>query len=562
MKKFRFSVVFFAFFLLLTKTLVYSEAVEEKIVKRLEKEVVPVIEKDMARLNVPGLSMAVVSDGKILWKKGFGYQNREKRIPANPETVYRVGSISKLFNAIAIMQQQEKGKVDIDAEIKKYLPCMDFKNPYDKPAIITLRHLLSHRAGILRECPVGHYFDDTEPSIEDTAKSMVGTTLVYPPGLKTKYSNVGVGIAGHILEKLTETDFAEYQKEFILGSLDMNSSSFLPENFIKEKVAQGNMRDLEGKQWEAPHFRFGYLPAANLYSTVIDLSKFINFIFNEGKPLLKNETFKQMLTVQFTDKKDSLGFGLGFSISKVHNYRSVGHSGAVYGFSSNLVAIPEKKLGVVVCNNLDGANGFNFKLVFISLGIALEEKTGKKILNIPEPLEASSSELKKYEGKYERNGLPVWLVLRNEKLCYEPYGTRKQLILVSEKEFITDDLLGYGEKLSIVEENGKLKGINIDKKYYKKADEAKEKESPPPALWKRLIGEYGPNFNILKVYEKDGKLTVLIEWFYEYPLQQIQGLMFKFPDYGLYMDEEFVFQEKDGKIVEAMFGPVSFKRRD
>lgn len=559
MKKLRFLIVFF---LLFSLTFAVSEVIEKNITERFEKEVVPIIEKDRARLNVPGLSIAVVSEGKIVWKRGFGYQNREERIPATPETIYRVGSISKLFNAIGIMLQQENGKLDIDADLKKYLPHMDFKNPFDKPATITLRHFLSHRAGILRECPVGHYFDDTEPSIEETAKSMIGTILVYPPGLKTKYSNVGVGIAGHVLEKVTKKDFAEYQKEFLLKPLAMNSSSFLPESFLKEKIAKGYMRDLDDKQWEAPHFRFGYLPAANLYSTVIDLSKFINFIFNEGKPLLKNETFKEMLTVQFVDKKVSSGFGLGFSISKIHAFQSVGHSGAVYGFSSNLITIPEKKLGVIVLNNLDGANGFNFKIGFIALGIALEEKTGKKILNLPEKYEISPSELRKYEGKYERNGFPVWLVLRKGKLYYEPYGTRKQMSPISQTEFITDDLLGYGERIKIVEEDGKLKGIKINKRFYEKADEIESKESCFPCSWEKLIGDYGPDYNIMKVYEKDGRLTVLIEWFYEYPLEPIEGLRFKFPDYGLYNDEEFIFIEEDGKVVEALVGPVGFKRRN
>lgn len=558
MRKFRFSIIFLLSF---CQAFAASEVIEKNITKRLEKEIVPIIEKDMARLKVPGLSMAIVSDGKVLWKKGFGYQNREEKLPATPETVYRVGSISKLFNAIAIMQQQEKGKLDIDSEIKRYLPYMDFENPFDRPAIVTLRHFLSHKAGILRECPVGHYFDDTEPSIEETAKSMAGTILVYPPGLKTKYSNIGVGIAGHVLEKVVKKDFAEYQKEFLLIPLGMNTSSFLPENFIKKKVAEGYMRDLEGKQWKAPHFRFGYLPAANLYSTVIDLSKFITFILNEGKPLLKNETFKEMNTVQFTDKKDASGFGLGFSVSKLHNFRSVGHGGAVYGFSSNLIVIPEQKLGAVVLNNLDGANGFNYKIAYMSLGIALEEKTGKKILKVPESVEITSSELKRYEGRYERNGLPVWLVLRKEKLFYEPYGTGKQLIPVSQEEFITDDLLGYGERIGIMEEDGRLKGIHINKKLYKKTEENERVKVLPPILWDRLIGDYGPDYNIMKVYEKDGKLTVLIEWFYEYPLLQVEGLRFKFPDYGLYMDEEFVFKEKKGKIVEVMVGPVSFKRR-
>ncbi|MFP4081709.1 MAG: serine hydrolase domain-containing protein [Candidatus Aminicenantes bacterium] len=546
------------FFLLIFQLTSFSTEIEERISNRLQKEIGPLIQKDMKRFKVPGLSAAVVWEGKTVWKKGFGYQNREQKIPAAPETVYRVGSISKLFNAISIMQQQEKGNLDIDSDIKEYLLFMHFENPFDQPGEFTLRHLLSHRAGILRECPVGHYFDDSEPSLAETVKSMVGTPLIYPPGMKTKYSNIGVGMAGHIMEKVAKMDFAGYQKEFILNPLGMKSSSFLLEDHIKEKVAKGYMRDLQGKQWEAPHFRFGYLPAANLYSTVIDLTKFMNFMMDEGKPLLERETFNHMKTVQFTQEQNQ-GFGLGFFISKIHNFRSIGHSGAVYGFSSNLLTVPQKKLGVVVCSNLDGANGFNFKLVFIILGVALEEITGQKILDLPVPFKIPTLKLKTYQGKYVKDGTPVWLVLRDEKFYYHPYGTRKQLTAVSTNGFITDDLTGYGERITVVKKEGRVRGININSTFYEKVKQ--EKQAPSPQ-WKKLIGDYGPDFNIMNIYVRDGRLTVLIEWFYEYPLQPLGNLKFKFPDYGLYMDEELVFKEKEGKITGAMVGPVNFNRRD
>jgi len=534
-----------------------STKTEKRVAERLEKEIVPVIEKDLARFSVPGLSMAVVADGKIVWKKGFGYQDREQNIAATPETVYRVGSISKLFNAIAIMQQLEKGHADLDADIKTYLPYLEFENPFDKPAIVTLRHLLSHKAGILRECPIGHYFDDTEPSLEDTVKSMVGTPFIYQPGLKTKYSNIGVGIAGHILEVLADMDFASYQKEHILEPLNMSSSSFLLEEFIKEKVAKGYMRDLKGRQWEAPHFRFGHLSASNLYSNVIDLSKFMNLIFDEGKPVLKSDSLNRMLSVQFTEQKDASGVGLGFFMSKIHNFRTVGHSGAVYGFSSNLLVIPEKKIGVVVLNNLDGANGINSKIVFNSLGIALEEITGKKILDVSDSVKISSTELKKYQGRYERNGRPAWLTLRNEALFYEPYGTRKQLTPLSKTEFITEDPLGYGERIRILDDQGEIKGIEVNDRLFEKTTEMPEQNFPE---WNKFIGDYGPDYNIMNVYVKDGKLTVLIEWFYEYPLESLGDSIFKFPDYGLYMDEKLIFRE-EGQTVNAHVGLVLFNRR-
>src|SRR5439155_10273285 len=144
--------------------------------------------------RLPALSIALVDDQRIVWARGFGFADPKAKKPATAETVYRVGSVSKLFTDIAIMRLVEQGKLDLDAPVTKYLP--DFKpvNPYDKP--ITLRQLMTHRSGLVRESPVGHYFDPTEPTLAETVASLNKTELVYKPETKTKYSNAAIATAG------------------------------------------------------------------------------------------------------------------------------------------------------------------------------------------------------------------------------------------------------------------------------------------------------------------------------------------------------------------------------
>ena len=134
------------------------------------------IAREVAGKGLPALSIALVDDQTIVWAKGFGFADPDKRTAATAETVYRVGSVSKLFTDIGIMQLVERGEVDLDAPVNKYLP--DFKpgNPFGKP--ITLRQLMSHRAGLVREPPVGHYFDPTVPTLAQTVQSLNGTELV------------------------------------------------------------------------------------------------------------------------------------------------------------------------------------------------------------------------------------------------------------------------------------------------------------------------------------------------------------------------------------------------
>ena len=543
---------------LLLQSVLFAAVQEKPIVVRLNEELVPVIKNDIVRFDLPGLSMAVVADGKIIWAKGFGYADREEKIPAAPETVYRVGSISKLFNAVGIMLLEEKQKVSLDENIEKYLPAACFENPFDEPAEITLRHILSHRPGTIRECSIGHYFDDTEPSQAATAASLFGTTLVYPPGTKTKYSNSAIGLSGYILETVTGTQYHKYQKQFVLQPLGMNSSGFIKEKSFQDKVAKGYMRDIDDNQWEAPDFRFGYLSAANLYSSVVDMAKFINLMCNDGAPLLQPDTFTKMTTIQFEPKETKRGFGLGFMVSQMHDETTLGHNGAVYGFSSALRVLPEKNLGAICLMNLDGANGIDDKYIQFALDIALDEMTDQKHLDIPTIIDIPVSRLQKLAGRYQKDDSVIWLTPRKGKLHYQPLGAGMQLSAVSENEFITDDYCGCGEKISVIREQQKVTGVKINNTLYTRTDEQKLDE---PFPWKNLIGEYGPDYNVTKVYEKDGCLNVLIEWFYEYPLQHTKDLRFAFPA-GLYHGEELIFIESGGKAHKIQFSGVTFNRRN
>src|SRR5262249_22982089 len=130
-----------------------------EIVKVLQ----PFIEREMAAKGIPGMSVAIVDDQEIVWAQGFGMADGKKKTPASADTVYRIGSVSKLFTDIAIMQKVERGQINLDAPVSKYLPDFRPKNPFGDP--ITLRELMSHRSGLLREPPVGNYFETTEPSL-------------------------------------------------------------------------------------------------------------------------------------------------------------------------------------------------------------------------------------------------------------------------------------------------------------------------------------------------------------------------------------------------------------
>ena len=143
--------------------------------------------------------------------------DKVKKIPAKADTVYRAGSISKLFNAIAAMQLAEQGKFDLDAPIQSLDDRVQFVNPFDDRPPVTARQLLCHRSGMIRESPVGGYLDDSQPSIAQSIASIAPCVLVHRPNTKTKYSNIGPTIVGQVVEKISGQSFDEYQREHILG---------------------------------------------------------------------------------------------------------------------------------------------------------------------------------------------------------------------------------------------------------------------------------------------------------------------------------------------------------
>src|SRR5918993_3049521 len=145
---------------------------------------------EMADKELPAISIALVDDQQIVWAKGFGFADPQAKVPATAETIYRVGSVSKLFTDIAVMQLVEQGKLDLDAPVARYLPGFRPRNSSGKP--VTLRQLMSHRSGLVREPPAGHYFDPDNPSLARTVASLNQTALVYAPEARTKYSNAAI----------------------------------------------------------------------------------------------------------------------------------------------------------------------------------------------------------------------------------------------------------------------------------------------------------------------------------------------------------------------------------
>ena len=530
----------------------YSEAI---------KKLKIAVRKEVEQKQLPAFSISLVDQDRIVWADGFGFQDTDKKLPATAETVYRVGSVSKLFTDIAVMQLVENGMLDLDAPIGKYLPAFQPKNPFEFP--ITLRQLMSHRSGLVRESPIGNYFDPSSPSLPETVSSLNSTTLVYKPETKTKYSNAAIAVVGSVLESQGNAPHAKRVRESILDPLDMMSSSFEILPAIETRLATGWMRTYDARRFKAPDFLLGTGPAGNMYSSVLDLSKFLTCLFNEGQfasgRILKPETLRLMTTpVNDSDGKPQR-FGLGFSVNELDGNRKIGHGGAVYGFSTQLEAIPDRKIGVVVAASLDGSNGVIDRIANYSLRLMIAVQDGKPLPDFPSTTLVAPGRAKELVGVFrEKDGSRFARFTElNGSLYLQHDAFRYELRTATDGSVVTDDATGFGTRVVPTNSDELLIG---GKKYLRLED------VPPrdiPDRWKGLIGEYGWDHNTLYVLEEQGELFVLIEWLYYYPLKELSDDVFLFPDSGLYLGEGLKFtRNRDGIATEVVAAEVKFTRRE
>lgn len=518
----------------------------------------PFIEHELESKGLPALSIALVDDQEIVWARGFGYADPVDSVPATANTVYRVGSVSKLFTDIGIMQQVERGELDLDAPITTYLPEFRPTNPFDRP--ITLRQLMSHRAGLVREPPIGHYFDPDEPSLSETVASLTSTELVYEPETRIKYSNAGIATVGYVLETTQREPFALYLKRAVLAPLGMTRSAFEPEPSIVSDLATAFMWTYDGRWFEAPTFQLGMSPAGSMYSTVLDLGRFLAVLFaggatGEGR-VLQPETLEEMWTPQFASSGTTTGYGIGFSLSELDGHRTIGHGGAIYGFATTLGALPDQRLGVVVVTTRDCANAVTDRIASAALRSMLAVRESRALPELVTSQPVPPDLAARLEGRYGMNGDGIDLIESDGKLYALPtWGGEKVRLGLFRDTLVVDGVLNNGARILLLED-----AIVVGRDTLSRRPD--RLPAPAPQRWRGLIGEYGWDHNTLYILERDGRLNALIEWFFLYPLEEDSRDVFRFPTWGLYQGEQLEFtRDANGRATQVKAAGITFKRR-
>ena len=310
-----------------------------------------VLAQQLDNREVAGAVVSVVSGDRILFSRGYGFADVDRGIPADPaRSIFRPGSSSKLFTWTALMQLVEQGRVDLNAEVNRYL---DFRIPDTQSKPILVRHLLDHslgfedRGGIRAESvsglmPLGKWLAENIP------------TRVREPGIETSYSNYGTALAGYIVQRVSGEPFPDYVERHIFKPLGMNSTTFrepLP-TAMAAKMAVG-YDYVEGRFEARPFELYGnIMPAGSGSSTAEDMARFMIAHRHEARVgstrILKPETARLMHSNLSANAPSLPGFAHGFYVIRENGPRLIGHGGNTAYFHSMLLLAPEQDFGIFV----------------------------------------------------------------------------------------------------------------------------------------------------------------------------------------------------------------------
>ncbi|HEX2268198.1 MAG TPA: serine hydrolase [Pyrinomonadaceae bacterium] len=380
------------------------------------------VKREMERQHVPGVSVLVIKDGKIVKSEGYGLANVELNVPARPDTVYKIGSISKQFIATGILLLVQDGKISLDDNVSKFL---EGAPETWKP--ITIRHLLTHTSGIVREAPG---FDALKIQKDaDVIKTAYSLPLRFAPGEKYEYCNVGYFSLAEIISKVSGKPWPDFLHERVFAPLGMNATRTTSMTEMVPNRANGYVwRD--GKLRNATIY-FALRPSGAFLSTVLDLAKW-DAALDSGK-ILTRATLDQAWTPVKLNNGTTHPYGFGWDLTPIAGHKRINHGGSLPGFRAYKARFADDKVTVIVLTNGDNANAGG-----LAIGVANFYIPGllpdRKVTRVdPRILEG-------YVGQYDAGPSVNLSITRDgEKLVMQRGDQRMDLLPESATSFFIPD---------------------------------------------------------------------------------------------------------------------------
>jgi CubicO group peptidase (beta-lactamase class C family) len=319
----------------------------------------PLIEDFLRKQEIPGLAIAVVDDGRVVYEHGFGVQSLKGKDAVTPRSLFHMASITKPFVATAVMQLVEKDRIRLDAPITAYLPYFEMADPRAKT--ITIQQLLTHTSGM----PDVDDYEWDKPQYDDGAleryvRSLRDQKLVFAPGERFQYSNIAYEILGDVVAKASGMTFEDYVQKNILQPLAMSDSTLLVTDANPVLMTWGHELDGRGKPFASNVYPYNraHTPSSNLHSNIRDMSRWAIANLDGGKGILTPATHQRMWTsnrdiLQADPNERRQAIGLSWFLGQHRGRRIVSHGGGDTGYITDLVLIPEGRKAVAWMVNVD-----------------------------------------------------------------------------------------------------------------------------------------------------------------------------------------------------------------
>lgn len=397
------------------------------------------VDEQMTWQQIPGLAVGVVHGDELVWARGYGVTDLETEQPVTPQTLFRMGSVTKLFTATAVMLLRDAGKLRLDDPVVEHLPWFRIQSPFDDAPPITVHHLLTHTSGLPREGAFPYWTTHEFPTLEELKASLPEQETLSPPGAKYRYSNLGIALLGALVAEVSGESYAAYVRRNILDPLGMASTTLdLPREDLRG-LASEYMRKTPGADSQVAgvgtrrqhiYYRTHALaPAANMISNVEDMARFavLHLPHDAAKEpeVLSRYTLAEMRRPQFVYDSWGGGRGLGFGISHDEGTTYVVHGGWVGGHRSHLLLVPDEKIGVVAMTNGEDVSPSKFTQ-------KAYEVVGKAIIDVtaePSPEPQADPEWQRLVGTYS-----------------DPWGWESRVLVLD------DRLVMYGSSYPPVED--------------------------------------------------------------------------------------------------------------
>ena len=366
--------------------------------KELEAFLDPIFAEQMEKLHIPGATIAVVKDGKFFFSKGYGFANLEKKTPVTADkTIFRIGSITKVFTATSLVQLTDRRKINLNTDVNKYLKDFKIQNTY--PQHVTFANLLTHTAGF-DEINLGRKTTSADKVIPLGEFLKARLIRRKPPGEFISYSTYGISLAGHLVETISGTPYKEYLNKNMFQPLAMNRTSIVSVSVnLLSDVATGYDYTADSYRPLAFEYFHSY-PASDINSTATDMARFMLAHLEGGHlgkgRILSERGARDMHGQHFVNHPRLLGIAYGFFENRQNNLRAIEHGGVMDGFSALLYLVPDKRFGIFIAVN--GETG------------GLLERVKSKILNRYFPTENKTEvtqspaqlkeKLERFAGRY------------------------------------------------------------------------------------------------------------------------------------------------------------------